>query len=55
MQRGVHLHQLAEATARGLTPTMLFTTPAPLPQTFGQQPTPQRVDRDHETFLGQLL
>ncbi|MFO0968624.1 MAG: hypothetical protein U0793_23960 [Gemmataceae bacterium] len=54
VQRGVHLHQLAEATAPRPTPTMLFTTPR---RCTDLRPTitPQRVDRDHETFLGQLL
>src|SRR5262249_33859566 len=55
VDRGIHLHQLAEAGASGATTAVRFPASLPLPQSFGNQPATQRLGSDMQTVLGQLL
>ncbi|HVL11402.1 MAG TPA: hypothetical protein VM529_02480 [Gemmata sp.] len=54
VDRGVHLHQLAEATASG-TPAAVRVAVAAFPQPLGQEPAAERLDTDAEAFGGQFL
>jgi hypothetical protein len=55
VDRGIHLHQLAEAVASGATTAARFPASLPLPQSFGHQPTAERLGTDVQTLFRQLL
>jgi hypothetical protein len=55
VDRGVHLHQLAEAGAARPAAAVLFASPLGPPESFGHQPAPQGVGGDPQAAFGQLL
>jgi hypothetical protein len=55
VNRGIHLHQLAETGAAGATTAVRFSASLPLPESFGHQPTAERLGTDVQTVLGQFL
>src|SRR5215472_13754927 len=55
VDRGVHLHQLAEALPARPALAVRVALPVPLPEALGQQPLAQRLRRHGQAALGQLL
>jgi hypothetical protein len=55
VNRSIHLHQLAKASASGTTTTVRFPAALPLPESLRDQPTAERLGSDVQTVSGQLL
>jgi hypothetical protein len=55
VDRGVHLHQFAEAGTTLSAAAMGIATALTLPQSLGDQPTTKRLGADVPAFLSQLF
>jgi hypothetical protein len=55
VNRGIHLHQLAEASVARATTAVRFPASLPLPQPLGDQATAERLSTDVQALLGQFL